>query len=312
MAFLKGFGAWLPPPTIGNEEMAALTGKTPAWILSVSGIEERHVAADETVADLAVSAAWNCLDRCGLAASSLGMVIVASGSAERRFPGPGATVAHRLGLSGPPALDLPVPSVGSLVAVALAARLAPDYGNILVVGAEKMFPIVSAPPVNPGIAVLFGDGAGACVVSADSGVAEILETAIYSDGAFSEELCLPFDAPLHMNGRAVIMQASRKIPRAIEEVLQRRQIAPGDVDAFLLHQANQNLIDGVARALGVPPSRFYSNIRRYGNTSAASMLIALSEWSDAEGFRPGLPVVLAGFGAGFNWGAVLAQGTAPV
>jgi 3-oxoacyl-[acyl-carrier-protein] synthase-3 len=111
-----------------------------------------------------------------------------------------------------------------------------------------------------------------------------------------------------MNGRAVIMQASRKIPRAIADVLERRHIAAGDVDTFLMHQANQNLIDGVARALGVPSSRFYSNIRRYGNTSAASMLIAASEWSQAAGFRKDLPVVLAGFGAGFHWGAMLAQG----
>jgi 3-oxoacyl-[acyl-carrier-protein] synthase-3 len=308
MAFLKGFGAWLPPRIVSNAEMAALAGVTPEWILSVSGIEERRFATDETLADLAVAAAQDCLDRCGLAAASLGMVIVASGTALRRFPGPAPTVAHRLGLAGAPALDLPLPSAGSLVALALAARLASEFGNILVVGAELMSSAVTRQPLDPGIAVLFGDGAGACIVSADAGVAEILGSAIYSDGAFSEDLCLPFDAPLRMNGRAVIMQASRKIPRAITEVLGRPGIAPGDVDTFLMHQANQNLIDGVARSLGVPSTRFYSNIRRYGNTSAASMLVAASEWSAAAGFRPDVPVVLAGFGAGFHWGAMLVKG----
>ena len=308
MAFLKGFGACVPARVVGNEEMAALTGATASWILSISGIEERRFAAEETVADLATAAAQDCLERCGLAASSLGMVIVASGTAERHFPGPAATVAHRLGLAAQPALDLPLPSAGALFALALASRLASEYGNILVIGAEKMSSVVMRRPLEPGIAVLFGDGAGACVVSADAGPAEILESAVYSDGAFAEELRLAFDAPLEMNGRAVIMQASRKIPRVITEVLDRRRIAAADVDVFLMHQANQNLIDGVARALQVPASRFFSNIRRYANTSAASMLLAASEWAQAAGFRSGVPVVFAAFGAGFHWGALLARG----
>lgn len=309
MAFLKGFGVWLPSRVAGNQEMSAFTGSPPDWILNVSGIEERRfAAADESVADLATRAAQDCLDLCGLSPSSLGMIIVASGTAERSFPGPAVTVAHRLGLSGPPALDLPLPSAGALVALALAARLAPEYGTILVIGAEKMSSVIARQPMEPGVAVLFGDGAGACLVSSTDGAAEILDSAIYTDGAFAEDLRLSFAGPLEMNGRAVIMQASRKIPRAIQELLERNRIAAADVDVFLMHQANQNLIDGVARALGVPSARFYSNIRRYGNTSAASMLIAAAEWSQSAGFRAGAPVVFAGFGAGFHWGALLARG----
>jgi 3-oxoacyl-[acyl-carrier-protein] synthase-3 len=308
MAFLKGFGASVPARIVGNEEMAALTGATADWILSVSGIEERRFAAEETLTDLAAAAAQSCLERCRIAASSLGMIIVASGTAERCFPGPATTVARRLGLSAPPALDLPMPSAGAVFALALASRLASEYGNILVIGAEKMSPIVMRRPVEPGIAVLFGDGAGACIVSANDGPAEILESAMYSDGAFTEDLQLAFDAPLQMNGRAVIMQASRKIPRVITEVLDRRRIAAADVDVFLMHQANQNLIDGVAKALKVPSSRFFSNIRRYGNTSAASMLLAAAEWAQSAGFRSGAPVVFTAFGAGFHWGALLAKG----
>jgi 3-oxoacyl-[acyl-carrier-protein] synthase-3 len=308
-AFLKGFGAWLPARIADNAELSALTGSPPDWILNVSGIQERRfAAAEESVADLAAGAARDCLARCGLEPSSLGMIIVASGTAKRSFPGPALTVAHRLGLSGPPAVDLPLPSAGSLFGLTLAARLAGDYGNILVIGAEKMSAVVARPPIEPGVAVLFGDGAGACLVSPAEGAAEILDSTIHSDGAFSEDLSLSFDAPLKMNGRAVILQASRKIPRAIQQLLEQNRIAPSDVDAFLMHQANQNLIDAVARALGVPAGRFYSNISRYGNTSAASMLIAAAEWSQAAGFRPGRPVVFAGFGAGFHWGALLARG----
>ena len=184
VAFLKGFGSYLPARVVGNDEMSALSGSPSDWILNVSGIEERRfAAADESVADLATAAARDCLDRCGETPASLGMILVASGTAERRFPGPAVTVAHRLGLAGPPRLDLPLPSAGVLIALALAGQLAPVYGNILVIGAEKMSAVVTRQPIEPGVAVLFGDGAGACLVSSIGGVAEILDSAIYSDGA---------------------------------------------------------------------------------------------------------------------------------
>jgi 3-oxoacyl-[acyl-carrier-protein] synthase-3 len=307
MAFLHAFGSYLPARIVGNKEIGQLTGADPAWISNISGIEERRFAAPgETVAALAFRAAEDCLTQSNMPAASLGMILVASGTSERSFPGPAAAVAHRLGLSGPPAIDLPMPSAGALFALALAARLAPAYGNILVVAAERMSDIVLRQPIDPNNAVLFGDGAGACLVTSGQGAAQIVDSAIYSDGAFTEDLQLPFDGPLHMNGRAVIMQASRKIPRAIADLLARHSLAPADVVVFLMHQANQNLINGVARALSVPPERFFSNIRRYGNTSAASMLIAAAEWSRTGSFS-GQPVIFAGFGAGFHWGALLVR-----
>src|SRR5262249_50887527 len=156
-----------------------------------------------------------------------------------------------------------------------------------------------------GTAILFGDGAGACVVSRQPGPAKILDSILQSDGAYADDLRLEFDGPLLMNGRSVILQASRKLPRAVSDLLDRNGRDPSSVDAFLMHQANQNLITKVAQALGVAPDRFFSNIHRYGNTSSASMLIAAAEWSRARGFRPGVPVCFAAFGAGFHWGALL-------
>jgi 3-oxoacyl-[acyl-carrier-protein] synthase III len=154
-------------------------------------------------------------------------------------------------------------------------------------------------------AILFGDGAGACLVSAETGFAEIRDALLASDGDFAEALRLDLDAPLYMDGRTIILQAARKIPRAIAELLERNHVAAGDVAAFVMHQANLNLITRVAQALGVPESRFYRNIQRYGNTSSASMLIAAAEWRREEPEWRG-PVVLAAFGAGLHWGAVLA------
>jgi 3-oxoacyl-[acyl-carrier-protein] synthase III len=309
MAFLKAFGAYLPERIVTNQEMAAITGMEAGQIRAVSGIEERRFAAlQESVADLAVHAAQDCLDRAGMTAGDLGMLIMASGSAERRFPGPAASVAHRLGLESTPALDLPIASAGSLFALSLASRVAAAHGNVLVIGAEKMSSVVLRPPIDRATAILFGDGAGACLVAPHAGMAEIVDSVLYSDGAFTEDLRLGFEGGLAMNGRSVILQASRKVPRAISALLARNGLGPAEVDVFLMHQANRNLLDGVARALGIAAERFYSNIRTFGNTSSASLLIAAAEWQRAGGFRAGVPVIFAAFGAGFHWGAMLAKG----
>jgi 3-oxoacyl-[acyl-carrier-protein] synthase-3 len=296
---------------VTNEELAPKLDATPQWILDVSGIEERRFAEEtETVADLAVAAAQDCLRNAGLAATDVGLLMVASGSAERRFPGPAATTAHRLVLGeGVPAIDLPMASAGSLFGLSLASRLASDYGNVLVVGAEKMSTVLLREPLERGVAALFGDGAGACLVSAQQGIARIVDSVLHSDGAFAEDLKLEYGAPLAMNGRSVILQASRKIPAAIGEILDRNHIPAADVEVFLMHQANQNLIDRVAKALGVGQEKFYSNIRRYGNTSSASMLIAAAEWWTGREVPSRRPICFAAFGAGFHWGALLAETT---
>jgi len=306
--FLKAFGSYLPSRVVCNEEIGRMVGSTAEWIFSVSGIEERRFAAEEeTVADLGAQAARDCLAAAGIAASAIAMLIVSSGSSERRFPGPAASVAHRLGLDSVPAIDLPMASAGSLFGMALAGRLAESLGNILVVAAEKMSSVVLKPPMNAGVAVLFGDGAGACLVSPDAGLARIVDSALYTDGAFSEDLKLALNEPLEMNGRTVILQASRKIPRAIGDLLQKNGRAAAEMGCFVMHQANQNLIVRIAEALGVSAEKFYSNIRRYGNTSSASMLIAAAEWQREKGFQTGAPTVFGTFGAGFHWGALLAD-----
>jgi 3-oxoacyl-[acyl-carrier-protein] synthase-3 len=308
VAVLKAFGAYLPARIVPNQELASKLNRTPDWILDVSGIEERRYAAhNESVADMAVEAAKQCLDRAGLTSADIGMWIVSSGSSERRFPGPASIVATRLGTTGAPALDVPMASAGGLFAMALATQLTAAYGNVLVVAAEKMSTIATREPMEQGVAILFGDGAGACIISPGEGPARIVNSVLHSDGTFAEDLRLEFDAPLAMNGRSVIMQASRKIPAAIAELLERNQTAASAVKTFLMHQANQNLIDRVAKALNVQAGTFYSNIRRCGNTSSASMLIAASEWWQAPGPRPGDLICFAAFGAGFHWGAMLLE-----
>ena len=308
MASMLSFGRYVPDRILGNAALASQLGCDPAWILESSGIEERRIAADEeTIAVLAERASRHCLEHARVDAAQIGLVILSSGTAERRFPGPAAQLAQMLGLAGTPAIDLPMASAGSLFGLALAAQLAPTYGTILVAAAEKMSGPASTEPLDRNVAILFGDGAGACLIGNLPGGLEIIDSALHSDGAYADNLRLEHSGPVQMDGRTVILQAARRIPAAIREVLDRQGVEAASVHTFLLHQANRNLTERVAKTLGVPASRFFSNIHRYGNTSSASLLIAASEWREQATLGSGDSVCFAAFGAGFHWGALLAR-----
>ncbi|MGO9262635.1 MAG: 3-oxoacyl-ACP synthase III family protein [Bryobacteraceae bacterium] len=305
-AWLRGFGRHLPERVVINEELAPQLGCDPAWIVQMSGIEERRWAApSDTVAGLGIRAAQDCLARAGVEPREVDLILVASGSAERRFPGPAVAVGAGLELPGVPAIDLPLASAGSLFGLALAAELCGRYRNVLVVGAEIMSRAICLEPACRDTAILFGDGAGACLVSAETGFARIADTLLASDGAFADALRLELAGPIQMSGPSVIMQATRKVPRAISELLERNRKQPGEIAVYLMHQANRNLIVRTAKSLGVAEEKFFINVGRYGNTSSASMPIAAAEWW--QGGPPAGPMVFAAFGAGLNWGAVLAE-----
>jgi len=302
-AYLRAFGSYVPEHLVDNAALAARTGRTPEVIEKSTGIVARRYAApDQSVADLGLAAAQDCLTRAGLDASAVGLILFASGSSERCFPGPAATLAAKLGLAATPAIDLPIASAGSLIGMALAADLVARYGNVLVVAAEIMSRRIT--DTDPDTAILFGDGAGACLISRDSGFARIADLALYTDGNFAESLTLAHGGTLSMRGLEVIMQAARKVPRAIADLLAKNNVAADDVQVFLMHQANRNLLAKIAKELKVPEDRFFTNIASFGNTSSASLLIAAAQWSDAASVTG--PVVFAAFGAGLQWGALLA------
>ena len=306
MSFLRGFGSWLPPRRVSNEEIAPLVGATPEWILESTGIRERrYAAAGDTVSSLGVQAAQSCLERTGVAAADLGMILVASGSSDRFCPGPASAIAASLGLSSTPSLDIPISSAGSLIGLVLAARLAPTMGRVLAIGSEIMSRRATLTPEHKNTSILFGDGAGACLVDPAAGFARIADSRLYTDGSQAEILSVE-DRVFRMDGQAVILQAARKMPRVIAELLTRNQVAAGDVDTFLLHQANLNLITRVAGTVKAPAERFFANIDRCGNTSSASLLIAADEWWRGQAGTLRGPIVFSAFGAGLNWGALLA------
>jgi 3-oxoacyl-[acyl-carrier-protein] synthase-3 len=305
MSHLLAFGHHLPEKVVTNAGLEQRTGRDASTIEKTSGILERRYAAEnQTVADLAQAAATACLANANLTANDIGLILVSSGSPERTFPGPASQLAAKLGLTATPAIDIPIASAGSLIALAFANDLAPRYGNVLVVASEIMSRRIS--DADPDTAILFGDGAGAAIVSPEKGFLRIADTALFTDGNYAEALKLDHNGSIQMKGLDVIVQASRKIPRAIEDLLTKNNLKAADVPVFLMHQANMNLIRKVATALQIPAERFFSNIARYGNTSSASLLIAASEWRAANSTPPTTPIVFATFGAGFNWGAILA------
>ena len=245
-----------------------------------------------------------CLRNANLEPKDIHFVLVACGSPDVFCPGPASAIAARLGMAMVPALDLPLASAGSIAALVLAESLAPRFGNVLVLATEIMSRRIELTPENKDTAILFGDGAGACLVSRDPGFAEIKATALHTDGERAGTIQIR-DGRFHMDGIAVIRQASQRLPAVLNQVLEQASIAPAAVGQFLIHQANLKLLERVAKVLKVPDDRLFTNIQRYGNTSSASLLIAASEWYAQAGALT-QPLAMAAFGAGLTWGALVA------
>ncbi len=306
MISVAGFGHHVPEGVLSNAALEAEFGLEPGWIPSVSGILRRRcISEGETILDLAHAAAQGALADAGMEADRLGAILVGTGTPPRQFPGLSADLQQRLGVQNIPAFDIHLASVGGLFAMGVAVDLCPRYGPVLVVGAEVMSAVMARPPRVKETAILFGDGAGACVVGPGPGKFEVVDVRLRSDSTLASELRLDFAAPLSMNGRAVILQANRKLQGVILELLSGNGLGVADVERFLFHQANLNLLKQVGQSLKIPEERVFVNLQDYGNTSAASVLIAASESLRRAPLRPGAHVVLAAFGAGMSWGGLL-------
>ena len=277
MASLAGFGHSLPEGVLTNESLAAEFSVTPEWIVSVCGIQTRRVvAADETVCDLAERASRACLKDAGFTADKLGAIIACTGTPDRQFPGVSAEVQKRLNAPGIPAFDLHLASISGLFGLALANRMCEQWGPTLVVAAETMTRALTMGPRAKETAILFGDGAGACLVTPGDTPMAIQDISIASDATFSEALRMDFGATLQMEGRTIIIHAVRKLARAVAELLEKNSLRVDQVGLFLFHQANLRLLERLMQELKINRSQCFVNIDKYGNTSSASWLIAAS------------------------------------
>jgi 3-oxoacyl-[acyl-carrier-protein] synthase-3 len=324
MAAILGFGGYVPQRVMTNDDWAQIVDTSDEWITQRSGIKERRFAAeDESTLDLAAHAAEKALVDSGVTADDIDEIIVATDTPEVYTPDTASLLQHRLGCREVPTYDLGGSGcAGFIQAVDVArSRIAFDPKRVLVVGVELISKLISWE--DRATAVLFGDGAGAVVMAADGGKAEVLDVATGTDGSMADILTLdtggtrnPFNAEavalgtynrLTMNGREVFKQAVRRMSGVTSEVLGRIGRSVSDVAMVIPHQANKRIIDAVGNHLGIGPEKVYVNVDRFGNTGSASVPLAMWEAREKGLIGAGDLVVLTAFGAGFHWAAAALQ-----
>jgi 3-oxoacyl-[acyl-carrier-protein] synthase-3 len=308
---IAGVGTAVPERAVTSSELEDALGLERGWIFGRTGIESRRVAAaSETVTTLGAAAARRALEHAGVGPAELDYVIVATTTPDYVLPSAASLIQDALGCDGG-AFDLAAACSGFLLALAQADALvrAGAARHVLVAGVDLMSRIVD--PADPKTGILFGDGAGAVVVSA-APAPSLGPFVLHSDGARPDLLCAPRDGgKVVMAGREVYRRAVREMSDAVAELVARSGTRLDDVDLVVAHQANGRILDAVAERLGLDPERMFTNVARYGNTSAASIPLALEEAHAAGRLRAGDVTVLVAFGAGFAWGAGLARWDVP-
>ena len=311
---IAGTGGYLPEKRLTNDELAQRLDTSDAWIVARTGIRARHVAADhEQTSDLAIAAARPALAAAGIAPADVDLIVVATTTPDMIFPSTACIVQDKLGTRGGAAFDVQAVCSGFVYALALADKLVTcgSARNALVVGAEIYSRILDWN--DRGTCVLFGDGAGAVVLVPDS-TRGILSTHLHADGSHRHNLEVPGRVAnglvegrpfLTMDGHAVFKFAVRVLAEVIEEALAANELAIDAIDWLIVHQANIRIMDATAKKLGLPHDKLVITVDRHGNTSAASIPLALDVAVRDGRVRAGQHVMLAGVGGGFTWGSVL-------
>ncbi|MBE6023589.1 MAG: ketoacyl-ACP synthase III [Cellulosilyticum sp.] len=313
-----GLGKSIPTRCVTNNEIASLVDTSDEWIKTRTGIEKRHIAVTETTHELATRSALEALKDSNLEAEALDLVIVATVSADTAMPSTASLVAKAIGANHATCFDLSAACSGFIFAseVAMSLMKQSGYQNALVIGAEVLSSRLDW--TDRGTCVIFGDGAGAVIYQISHEENQVLSIEIGTDPQGAELICLPIQTEkntffkgeikrpvISMNGRQVYAFSTSKVPTSIMQVISRGQIKVEDIDWFILHQANSRIIDSVAQRLDVPKERFFKNISEYGNTSAASIPMALYDVKNQ--LKSGDKVILCGFGAGLTWGTMLLE-----
>jgi 3-oxoacyl-[acyl-carrier-protein] synthase-3 len=317
---IRGVGAYLPKRIVTNAELARRVETSDEWITERTGIKQRHIAEDgETTSDLGIAAAKRALVRSGIDPREIDLVVCATATPDRTFPATAVRIQAGLGITSGAAFDIQAVCSGFVYGLTTADSLlrTSQFRRALVVGAETFSRILDWN--DRGTCVLFGDGAGAVVLEAqpmhgsrtDRG---ILASRLRSDGRY-EDLLYVDGGPgstktvghLRMNGREVFRHAVQKITGVIEETLVMTGYAPDEIDLYVPHQANARILDGIARKLGVAPEKIMVTLSKHGNTSAASIPLALNQAFEEHKLKEGSLVLMEAMGGGFTWGAVLAR-----
>ncbi len=314
-----GTGSSVPEKRVTNDDLAKIMDTSDEWIRSRTGIGERRITEEKTTADLAAEAAVKALENAGMEASELDLILVATSSPEYYMPNTACEVQAAIGAVNAAAFDLNAACSGFIFALNTAYAFISSglHKNTLVIGADVMSKMVNWK--DRGTCVLFGDGAGAAVVTAAESQEEgIRWGTMGSDGARKDVLTCRARANgnfliekeqetdyIYMDGQEVFKFAVKKIPECVTEILEKTGEKKENIAYFILHQANYRIIEAAAKRLRMPIERFPMNIERYGNTSGASVPILLDEMNRKGLLKKGDKLILAGFGAGLTWGATL-------
>lgn len=316
-ASIEGTGHSVPKVQVSNDDLAQYVDTSDEWISSRTGIRNRYISTGETATTLAISAAKQALVKADVKASDIDLIIVTTISPDTFMPSTACLVQSGIGAVNATCFDLSAACSGFVYGIKVASQgiRCGDYKKALVIGSEVLSKVLDWEDRDT--CVLFGDGAGAVVLS-ESDTPGIIKTYTGSDGDGADLLSLEaaksqnmlheieeHNPYIQMQGRPVYSFAIKIVPVCIEKVLDGTQYSVSDVAWFVLHQANERIIDSVARKMKLPKEKFYKNMESYGNTSAASIPIALSELDQSGKLSKGDLIVLVGFGGGLTWGSTL-------
>ncbi len=323
---ITGLGRFLPPRIVINDELSTMMNTNHDWIVERTGIEERRwfTPGKETVNSMAVEASKMAIKDAGIATQDIDFIIFATITPDYFVPGNGVLLQRELGLQGIGALDVRNACSGFLYALSIADQFIKTgmYRTILIVGAEIQYSALDKSDTGRSSAVIFADGAGAAIVQATEKEEGILSTHLHADGDYAEELYVKDPGSsretrispdlikeggfnLYMNGNAVFKHAVVRFHEVILEALQANGKHPEDIDLLIPHQANLRISQFIQAKLQLPDQKVYNNIMKYGNTTAATIPIAMSEAKELGILKPGDLVCLAAFGSGFAWGSAL-------
>jgi 3-oxoacyl-[acyl-carrier-protein] synthase-3 len=312
-----GIGSALPKRVMTNDDMSKLVDTSDAWIVERTGIRQRHIAEDgETTRTLATEAARKALAKAGMAANEIDLIVLATSTPDNTFPATATLVQQDLGILGGAAFDVQAVCSGFVYALVTADALikAGQAKNALVIGSETFSRILDW--TDRGTCVLFGDGAGAIVLSATEGDGSkgIIASKLRSDGRYNDKLYVDGGPSttktvgfLRMEGREVFKHAVVNMAQVMEEVLQSANVKPSEIDWFVPHQANRRILEGTAKKFGIAQDRVVMTVDRHGNTSAASIPLAWDVAVQDGRIKPGDLLLLEAMGGGFTWGAALVQ-----
>ncbi|GAB3815603.1 3-oxoacyl-ACP synthase III family protein [Pontibacter rugosus] len=324
---IAGIGHYVPDNVVTNKDLEKLMDTSDEWIRERTGIVERRYFTEgvDTTANMGAEASRRALQMAGLEAKDVDMIIFATLSPDYVFPGSGVLMQRELGLKEIPALDVRNQCSGFIYALSVGDQFIKTgmYNNILVVGSEIHSTGLEFNDRGRGVSVIFGDGAGAVLLTpSESNDKGILSTHLHADGELAEELAVTApnsnkkDRLTHemiddgsvypyMNGNLVFKHAVTRFPEVIEEALNKNGYKPTDIDLLVPHQANLRITSYIQQKMGLPAEKVMSNIHKYGNTTAASVPIALSEAYQEGRIKEGDLVCLAAFGSGFTWASAL-------